>query len=156
MALLLAAVVVLLVAVAAAYVWYQKVGWIAISAAAGDTVAWTPAGGKAVTSLRFKDCKFAVTRGDGATIPGGAQDVTGVLNAMAAAFEGSTIAPAALSLHSPLSGFSFVVKGFNDATTVPPTMPAASSPWCSGVDASGACIVLPAKSATLTGWVRTL
>lgn len=160
MELLLAAAVALLVvalaAAAIAYVWYHQTGWAPFSASAGDDVAWAPAAGKPVTRLRFKNCTFTVARGDGAAPQ--SRDVTGVLNAMAQAYVGATpeVVPKALSLHSPLSGFSFVLAGYNDDSTTPPTAAVAQSPWCSGADATGACIVRPAKTATLTGLVRTI
>lgn len=136
LASIVALVVVLILLVMAAYVWYNYTGWKTFSYSTGDSPSWTPTDSD-ISSLRFKDCSFVVQRGDGkmATL-----DATAVLNSMAVAYAGATKKPLALTLVRPLNPFSFVIPGFNDRASVPdPTV----APWCtsppSACSSDGAC-----------------
>jgi hypothetical protein len=156
-ALLLAAVILAVLVVGAAYAWYNFTGWAAFSYKTGDSPRW--AGGD-VSRLRFKDCVFTVARGDGKTA---ALDVSPALNSMAVAYKtGSAVTnPPALTLTRPLNPFSFVIAGFNDRLTVPdPT----AAPWCAAppppcdcTRGACACKACPGSAtATLVGKVRTI
>lgn len=168
-ALALAAVILVLIAISVAYVWYAFTGWTAFSAATGDGPGWTPKNGSDISRLRFRDCMFVVTRGDGKTA---SLDVSPALNAMALGYKGGSNNPPALTLTRPLNPFSFVIPGFNDPASVPdPT----AAPWCSSPPAAcssdagcagtgtgacgprGFCALCPGGAAvTLTGKVRTI
>ena len=124
-ALLLSVVIILLVLVAAAYVWYNFVGWTSFSYSTGDSPSWLPAGGADLSALRFKNCEFTVKRSDGVTKK---LEVSPVLNSMSAGFKGGLKNPLTLTLTRPLNPFSFVIVGFNDRATV--SDPGAP-PWCS-------------------------
>jgi hypothetical protein len=129
-ALLVAAVVVLTLLIAGAYVWYRYYGWAPFQFTSGDNPAWNAAGTADVSRLRFADAVFAVRLANGTTRTA---DVTAVLNGMAAAYEGGTSNPTVLTLTRPLNPFSFVIPGFNDAASVPdPTLP----DWCSSPPAA--------------------
>ena len=142
-AAILAAVAVVLILVAAAYVWYTFGAWKPFSYVTGEAPSWSPAAMTAaggappgLGQLRFRNCAFTATRGD---LVARTLDVSGVLNGMAAAYAGEASAPSALTLATPapvdslgkatgpagaLNAFSFQIVGFNDPKTVPdPTIP---------------------------------
>jgi hypothetical protein len=137
----IAAVVVIVLLIGAAFVWYTFTGWKTFSYTSGDTPAWTPAGQADISRLRFRSCLFTVSRSDGVKR---ALNVSPALNSMAVAFAGGPNNPPALTLTGPLNAFSFVIPGFNDRATV--TDPAAA-PWCTDAGCAGA---------TLVGKVRTI
>lgn len=125
-----ALIAVLTLLVIMAFIWYRFFGWKPFQFAAGDSPTWTPAGSADVSRLRFADAMFSVQLGDGTSR---SQDVTAVLNGMAAAYSGGAANPTWLTLTRPLNAFSFVIPGFNDSATVPdPSRPA----WCSSPPAS--------------------
>lgn len=130
----------LLLALVAAYVWYNFTGWQPFRFQTGSVPTWVPSGGADVSRLRFKGCTFAVALAAG---PPRTADVSAALNSMAVAYKGGKANPAALTLTGPLNPFSFVIEGFNDRATVPdPTV----APWCDGCGARAA----------LAGQVRTI
>jgi hypothetical protein len=140
----LAAVIVLVVAVAAAYVWYHAFGWKAFTfsqAAGAAAPSWTPASGasgsKGVDSLRFRKAVFTVTESGGTVHTA---DVTAALNAMAVGFKGAASAPAALTLVRPLNPYSFVIPSVNDSSV---TDGATADP-------------LAGATASITGYYRTI
>ena len=144
----LAAVIVLVVAVAAAYVWYHAFGWTAFTfsqAAGAAAPSWTPAsnasGSKGVDALRFRKAVFTVTESGGTVHTA---DVTAALNAMAVGFKGAASAPAALTLVRPLNPYSFVIPSVNDPSAT--------------YDASGNALADPlaGATATITGYYRTI
>ena len=125
-ALLVAAIVLFVLVISAAFIWYNFMGWTEFSYKTGESPSWQPLGGKDISRLRFKDCVFTVNRSDGkvATL-----NATPVLNSMAVAYKTGTTEtnPTSLTLTRPLNPFSFVITNFNDKHTVPdPT----ASPWC--------------------------
>jgi len=123
-AALLATIIVIALVIVAAYVWYNYTGWAEFSNKTGDSPSWVPANGADISRLRFKDCIFTVTRGDGVSR---SYDVTPALNSMAVAYRGGGGNPLSLTLTRPLNPFSFVIPGFNDrATVADPT----AAPWC--------------------------
>ena len=181
LALLLAAIIVLVLAIVASYVWYNFTEWTEFSYNTGDDPSWTANNNADISRLRFKDCIFTVTRADGkvATL-----NVSPVLNSMAVAYKSGSVGtnPPALVLTRPLNPFSFVIAGFNDKLTVSdPT----GAPWCTAPPAtctkdsdcpqsiSGSCVTKPptpptavstgicancpgGAAVTLTGKVRTI
>ena len=133
-AILVALLILAVLVVAAAYAWYNFLGWTRFSYSSGAAPRWVPPAGKDVSALRFKGCVYTVQRLDGkkATL-----DVTPALNAMATAYAGGKDNPAALTLTGPLNAFSFTIPGFNERTVVPDP---AAYPWCNGGTCSGAAL----------------
>lgn len=117
-----ATLIVLLVVVAFAWVWFNYIKhWKQIDATGGDklsfdTIMKTPAW------LRFRNCKFTTQSPAGEVQT---WDVTAVLNGMAAAHqkEATGAYPTQMNLgggaQAPLNPFSFIKTGFNDTQTVP-------------------------------------
>lgn len=140
-ALLTAVLVVLVLLLVAAWLYYNQYGWTGFGYAGGQQVAFTASNGRAASMLRFKDCMFSTTSPSGQTRTA---DVTAILNGMAAAYGGDSGAPQyegfvlGGSARHPLNPFSFTIKGFNDRATV-----SDPSQWRGG-------------RTTLTGYIKTL
>lgn len=134
-AVILGLVIVVIVLIALAYVWYHHTGWAKFSNDNGDTVSWTSTTGAGISDLRFKDVVFTLNvNGVSHT-----QDVTAVLNGMAVAYK-DTPNSGTLTLDRPLNPFSFVIIGINDRDTVPDNQ---TPMWQSA-------------TATLAGYFRTV
>ena len=172
--MIVAAVIVLVIALAVAYYWYNYLGWKDFASfSMGDSPSWTPDNQLDISHLRFKNCKFTVTLMDGSV---GKYDVTPALNSMAMAYKNaSSNIPKVLTLTQPLNPFSFAIPGFNDKSSLNPSQP----PWCEKLNSctqdsdcpygtvTGACNVgqkvctnctnsSGSVSVTLTGKVRTI
>jgi len=96
---------------------HSKMGWSSFGPfAGGDSVKFTPAEGKKLSGLRFRNAIFSVRPADEDTAT--EFDVSQVLNAMAVAWGDSpaNLVPSNLKLSAKLNAFSFIKKGFNDNT----------------------------------------
>ena len=147
-ALIVGLLVVLVVLIVAAFIWFNFTGWTKFNfvgavpykkSARARSTGWAAAGDKTAASLRFSRCTFTVVSPSGVAH---STDVTPVLNGMAVAFRDATgRPPKSLILDRPLNAFSFLIPGVNDSRQVPSA--AAAAAW--------------AHSAThLTGSVRTI
>lgn len=142
-ALILGLVVVLVVLVVGAWVWYYATGWKSFEYKAGDTVSFLPAKGGTVAGLRFRQTVFTIVDRTGAPVR--AEDVSQVLTGMAVAYDGARRAPSTLTLARPLNPFSFTVRGVND--------PSAGQ---ARLDALAAAAKAGTAGATLRGEYRTV
>lgn len=137
----LAIIAFLLVCVFLYHAWYQGHGWETSGWSTGNGVAgfagspgspgspggphgevpsWTPAGGRSVANLRFRNAVFTMVDVKGQKHT---KDVTATLNGMAAAYGGKHYdgadPPSKLRLTGPINPFSFTIKGVNDLPAYP-------------------------------------
>ncbi len=118
--------IVLVILVIAAYVWYHYTGWKSFSYDAGKTVTFSAGTDKdgndrSAGNVRFKNCIFTLTSPvDGTTR---SQDVTGTLNGMALAYSGAYNPPQAFSL-----GGKLCAKWLDYADPKKPTCTLAAAP----------------------------
>jgi hypothetical protein len=111
----LSAIILIIILLAAAFIWHGRVGLTSFSFKTGDLPKWD-GGVNDVTALRFLNTIFTVTMSDGTSKT---LDVSPVLNRMTQAYVDVKNPPHTLSLVRNLNPFSFVIPGFNDVGSVP-------------------------------------
>jgi len=117
-AMIISVLLVVLLLIAFAYLWYNYTGWRPFVFGNGDKVAFSSK--QSVSKLRFKNCIFTVVDPSNQKHT---YDVTRNLNGMAVAYKGSPRPPRQLELggvnRTPLNAFTFTVPGVNDRATLP-------------------------------------
>lgn len=165
-----AVIIIILIFLGVTHLWYNKSSsWQSFNASSVtyDWPQWSSTSKNGASDLRFRNCIFTVTLGDGKTTQ--SLDVTNILNGMAlqqkspvitttTITSGSSKYQPTMTLVRPLNPFSFVINGFNDPTTLA-NVDIGAYPWCTAncVNSSKTptAIANPAVS-TLTGEYRTL
>lgn len=117
-AALSATIVIVLLIIAAAYAWYNLMGWHTFEVTQNSAFIAAPLSPrKDVRWLRFRNCTFTSTIGSKTHDP---IDVTDVLNGMATAYTDAPAgaAPASLNLVQPINVLSFPIMGWNDESSL--------------------------------------
>lgn len=131
LAFVLGLVVVVVLLIVAAYVWYNYTGWQKFTFEGAvpynknaPAPKWQASGGDpSAADLRFRDVVFTVVDPSGVAHR---RDVTAVLNGMALAYHSAATPPPTLALDRPLNAFSFTIPGVNDRQSVPTKSAAAA------------------------------
>ena len=133
-----ASIVAIVIAAAAAFTWYTKLGWTTFAFSGGDAASWVALSSSNTATLRFQRAIFTVTKSDGTSYT---RNVSEVLNQMAAAYKDTPTSSKAnsgtLTLDTELNPFSFVIPGVNDRIT----LPTATEKEASGLNDAGATLV---------------